>query len=460
MKVARVSKDNVTSPGAQSKLPAAKLEEEISLRNVPLKPLFAKGVTEMTSVKVEQPIITGKNIKEELRVESTDESLVTTSVSSLSSSSGHDDDIEDYQHGNVVDNECLSDEGKVKDMKMKKETGHKNAVGTVVLREENPNENDATSVGFDRRKLTSLNELNPQQSPVVNNNAINHTIESRQLKHATKDKLNTFMLHIEGILSEGCAGAARGAIMQIKDIKSASVDLSTSIVTIKSTSSQLNLCATVNALGCLGMTPFLLPTRVEGFNCDNGNDDTAGVAVTASTTETKDVPTTQLFNPVIAPSTAPKRCTTNIRPPPGFPQHQRNDPPLKLMDELWHGTTPLRRRHCGTCGGESEGCNCVEGGGRELSMSDLCQRLETHLGGASLSSLDESFGKSSSPTQCQMGSKERTRSGRGEIESLRDLILGAAPLPSDENCLEPWMSQSELGSLERLISDEEEFEVQ
>jgi len=179
--------------------------------------------------------------------------------------------------------------------------------------------------------------------------------------YRSNDQTNTYVLPVEGMIDEGCAGAARGALMQIKEIKSVTANLSTSVVVIKSIFTQLDSCAIVQALGILEMKPFLLPVNDETRIRDSPKPAGVGNDVSYSP------------GPLIAPYNPTRICA--VGPPPGF-HDEMKDAPLTLMDELRHGTIPLQVN--------------TYNEGHSMSLSDLCGRLENHLGATS-SSLTNSY---------------------------------------------------------------------
>lgn len=193
----------------------------------------------------------------------------------------------------------------------------------------------------------------------------------------------------------GCVNMVNKVLNSFDEIDSAVTDLATCTSTLVCNVRRLNLLPILTALDDVGMEAYLQsqslvvpPVPNETTNQIHDNDKGPSSIVAPP-------PGIPLPCPVLEHRMKQQTLGAIGRPlvasvvPIGSFSKSPNT--LSLMDDLREGSTPLRRYAC-NCG--SEGCICSaqqvheNDHGTEISLTDICNRLETSLG---TTKLEETF---------------------------------------------------------------------
>lgn len=217
-----------------------------------------------------------------------------------------------------------------------------------------------------------------------------------------KDSFYEFTLYVDGMTCSGCEQVVQAALINAccprkkdgnKDIASVVVDWKSASAIFTSLSPRLNLHKIAEAVDAVGFEIYCVAQQKKTTANRGNNDSTA-------TLKRNEAITTPINNNNVGScknnrellssltpnsSTSQSTSTEIISPPPGFEFTTNRETSLSLLDEILKGgssSTPLKRYKC-HCGGEE--CICrsqplsTDDPGREVSLSDLCVRLEANL---------------------------------------------------------------------------------
>ena len=180
--------------------------------------------------------------------------------------------------------------------------------------------------------------------------------ECAQQEPLIKDESYSFTLYVVGMTCQGCETVVKNTLENLNDITSVTVSWKDTTATIVSPIPRLDLMAVSEAIDAVGFEIFM-----------------GGTALTEGGYDLQSTPGVE----------ATKSDTKPLRPPPGFSAADRESS-LSLMDQLRAGSVPIRRYRC-RCG-EAE-CICSahpvhsDDLGQEVSLGDLCRRIESNLVG-------------------------------------------------------------------------------
>jgi len=190
------------------------------------------------------------------------------------------------------------------------------------------------------------------------------------------------VLLIEGMTCGGCVKVVNRILNSFDEIDSVVTDLRTGTSTLSCNVRRLNFLPILTALDEVGMEAYLQssqsapppPAKPTNATTNDSSPETASLLSPCPVREQKSKQ--QSLGAIGRPATK--------HPPPSTSDSTNaSSNPLSLMDELRKGSRPLRRYRC-SCG--CEGCICsasqvhAHDDGKEISLKDLCDRLETTLG--------------------------------------------------------------------------------
>ena len=182
-----------------------------------------------------------------------------------------------------------------------------------------------------------------------------------------------FVLYVDGMTCSGCERVVCGALDRfaqdsIVDVMANSKD---GTVTIQSSSPRLDILSVAKAMKDVGFDIYMGPNS--NNNTQNLDNQARGNKGGGRKND--------FGNDINAAESSP----TSLKPPPGFGDAPPRETTLSLMDELRTGSLPIRRYRC-RCG--SKDCICSnhpidkDDPGQDISLEDLCKRLESNLGGS------------------------------------------------------------------------------
>ena len=173
------------------------------------------------------------------------------------------------------------------------------------------------------------------------------------------DSTNVFVLSIDGMTCGGCVALVNKVVNSFDEIDSVVTDLNTGTSILSCNVQRLNLFPILKALDDVGMQAYL-----------QSQQSLPSAAMAPCPVQEQQI----------------KQQTLGA-----IGQTGNSTKVLSLMDELRAGSTPLRRYQC-SCA--SDGCICsdsqvhADDDGRDVSLGDICDRLERKLG---TSKLEETF---------------------------------------------------------------------
>jgi copper chaperone len=238
-------------------------------------------------------------------------------------------------------------------------------------------------------EVTTEQEAADQDEIIVENkDSVAGSAEpSKLLSTSSSSKQRTIIvLLIEGMTCGGCVKVVNRILNSFDEIDSVVTDLRTGTSTLSCNVHRLNLLPILTALDEVGMEAYLqssqraAPPPTEPANART-NDTSPDTKSPVSPCPVKEQQIKKQNLGAIG------RPATKQPPMSMLDTHHNNtnasSNPLSLMDELRKGSRPLRRYRC-SCG--CEGCICsaskvhAHDDGNEVSLKDLCDRLETTLG--------------------------------------------------------------------------------